>query len=272
MISHTAVVPPPIPTSTVGPVPTVIPGDTPVFQHIHDAGKRTLWVVVVLMGISSLCFYVLASRVQVHKRLFHILTSLITTISFLAYLAMATGDGIAWKYACTHEYHRHVPDTKQEYLRQVFWARYVNWILTNPLIIINLALVSGMNGASLLVAISADLIMFVSGLIATFARHERLWVWYTISCISYLTVIYQVGFNGSRASTQRNQQTQRFFGSFSGATLLVMALYPIILAASPLAHRLTLDSETIVWAILDILTQAVFGFWLLLTHDSREAW
>jgi bacteriorhodopsin len=35
---------------------------------------------------------------------------------------------------------------------------------------------------------------------------------------------------------------------------------------------MNLDSETVVWAILDILIQCVFGFWLLLTHDSREAW
>ena len=140
---------------------------------------------------------------------------------------MATGEGVAWKYACVHESHEHVPDTRQEYLRQVFWVRYVNWILTNPLIVINLALVSGMNGANLLVAISADLIMFISGLAGTFAQHERRWVWYTISCIAYLTLIYQIAFNGRRASSKRNQQTQRFFGSFSGATLLTMILYPM---------------------------------------------
>jgi bacteriorhodopsin len=161
------------------------------------------------------------------KRLFHVLTSLITTISFLTYLAMATGEGVIWKYDFVHEKHEHVPDTRQEYFRQIFWVRYVNWILTNPLLIVNLALVSGMNGASLLNAISADLVMFVSGIVATFARHERRWVWYTISCIAYLTLVYQIGFNGRRASTNRNQATQRFFGSFSGATLLVMLLYPM---------------------------------------------
>lgn len=164
------------------------------------------------------------------------MTSLITTISFLAYLAMATGDGIGWKYACTRESHRHVPDTKQAYLRQVFWARYLNWMLTNPLIIINMALVAGMNGANLLVAISADLIMFVSGLIATFARHERRWVWYTITCAAYLSLIYQITVNGSRASANRNHQTQRFFSSFSGATLLVMVLYPMCVAMSFLLY------------------------------------
>jgi bacteriorhodopsin len=223
------------------------------------------------MGISSLCFYVLAARVVVQKRLFHVLTSLITTVSFLTYLAMATGDGHNWTHRHIHESHKHVPPTHQDIYRQVFWARYVNWILTNPLIIINLSLLAGINGASILVAVSADVIMFVSGLAATYARHERRWVWYTISCIGYLTVVYQLAFNGHRSVSNRSQQIQRFFRSITGVTLLITALYPIILAASPLAHKVNLDAEVVAWALLDILTQAVFGYWLLLTHDNQES-
>lgn len=68
MIDHmTPPTPPVIPsaTSTVGPVPTVIPGNDPIFQETHAVGKRTLWVITVVMGLSSLVFYVLATRVPV---------------------------------------------------------------------------------------------------------------------------------------------------------------------------------------------------------------
>jgi hypothetical protein len=34
---------------------------------------------------------------------------------------------------------------------------------------------------------------------------------------------------------------------------------------------MSLDAEVIVWAILDLLTQGVFGYWLLLAHDNAEA-
>jgi bacteriorhodopsin len=146
----------------------------------------------------------------------------------------------------------------------------VNWGLTHPLLLINLALLAGSNGYSLLVAIAADLIMFTTGLIATFARHERRWAWFTITCIAYLTVVYQVLFNGRRAISNKSQQTQRFFATIALTALVVTALYPIILAASPLAHKISLDAEVIVWAVLDILTQGVFGYWLLLTLDNSE--
>lgn len=30
-------------TSTVAPIPTVIPGADPIFEHAGDLGNRTLW-------------------------------------------------------------------------------------------------------------------------------------------------------------------------------------------------------------------------------------
>ncbi|KAJ9237793.1 hypothetical protein DTO166G5_3356 [Paecilomyces variotii] len=270
--THLPPVPSPTTTSSVAPIPTVIPGNEPIFQHVHGIGKRTLWVVTVAMGISSLVFYILATRAPISKRLFHILTSLITTISFISYLAMATGDGITWSHIQIHESHKHVPDTKQDVFRQIFWFRYVNWILTSPLILINLALLGGMSGAHLLVAVSADLIMFGTGILASFAGHDgRKWAWFTISAIAYLVVVHQIGFNGGRAAANKDVQTKRFYSSIAGTSLVTLALYPIILAASTLSHRISLDAEVVIWSVFDIVAQGIFGYWLLLTHDRSSS-
>ena len=140
---------------------------------------------------------------------------------------MATGEGVTYKHSVHHHTHKHVPDTTQEILRQIFWVRYVNWILTTPLILINIALIGGLNGANLLAAISADLIMFTAGLTATFAHDEGRWVWYAITCISFLTVGYQVGVNGARSVRQGSDRSRGLFTSFTGANLLVFVLYPV---------------------------------------------
>jgi bacteriorhodopsin len=268
ILKHTATLP--TSTPTVGPIPTVLPPDWPVVQEIHDTGKRTLWVVVVLMAISALAFYSLAARAQVQKRLLHTLTALITTVSFLSYLAMATGEGVTYKHSVVHYPHKHVPDTHQEYLRQVFWVRYINWIITTPLILINIALLGGLSGANLLVAIAADLTMFVAGFTATYSYDGRRWVWYAIAVIAFLVVGFQVGVNGARSARRGGDQHRSLFTSFSGANLLVFLLYPIILAVSPLSGRISVDAETVAWAVHDILTQGLFGFWLLLGHDRSE--
>lgn len=37
----------PTSSSSVAPVPTVIPGEDPVFQEMQDTGRRTLWYVFI---------------------------------------------------------------------------------------------------------------------------------------------------------------------------------------------------------------------------------
>merc|ERR1711939_287390 len=103
---------------------------------VGETGTKTLWVVFVLMFISTLAFYYLAFRVPVQKRLFHVITALITTFASISYFAMATGDGNSFAHIVVKEAHKHTPDTVEHIFRQVFWARYVDWALTTPLLIL----------------------------------------------------------------------------------------------------------------------------------------
>lgn len=257
-------------TTSVAPLPTVVPG-APIYQAIETTGARTLWVVTVLMAISALVFYTLAARAPLPKRVFHTLISIATTVSFIVYLALATGQGISWKHDHIVEHNKHVPNTSDEYYRQVFLLRYVNWFLTEPLLLITLALLSGLPGAHLVSAIAANWTMLAAGLLGTYAGHtSKRWVWFTISAIAYLTTVYHVGVNGSRAAVTKDSQTRRFFGAISGVALFVKVLYPVAIAAGPLALRMNVDAETVMFAIYDIFTQGILGYWLLLAHDTSQ--
>ncbi|EEP77523.1 opsin 1 protein [Uncinocarpus reesii 1704] len=247
-------------------------GHPPVFQELGGNGKRCLWVVTILMLVSSLIFYILGARVVVQKRLFHVLTSLITTISFLAYFAMATGEGIGYNLVTIRHHHDKAPDTVEQVFRQVFWVRWLNWGLSFSLILVNLALLAGLNGASLLISVAANIIMFVTGLISVFGGHGGTrWAWFTISCLSYLTILYHTGFHGRRATLAKDNQTRAFYSSIAGYFLVLLLIYPIIWAASSNTRRMSVDAEIIIYAILDVLSQGVFGYWLLVSHDSMQS-
>lgn len=121
----------------------------------------------------------LAHDVQ-SKRVYHVITTMITIIAALSYFAMATGTGFKFNYIVIHEHHRHgIPDTYKAVIRQVFWARYVDWTLTTPLILLDLSLLAGMSGANILVAVLADVIMCLTGLFAAFGHkhHGSKWGW-----------------------------------------------------------------------------------------------
>ncbi|KAL8699317.1 MAG: hypothetical protein Q9201_006076 [Fulgogasparrea decipioides] len=251
------------------PLPTVIPGNTPIYQKATDTGHRTLWVVFVIMLLSSIAFYILAFRVPVQKRLFHILTAFITTFATLSYYAMAVGDGVGQNKILIKHTQKHFPDTYDTIYREVYWARYVDWSLTTPLLLLDLAFLAGLNGASILVAVVADVIMILTGLFAAFTVDESpKWGWYAMACIAYLVVVYQVAINGRQTAKAKDNKTATFFAAIGGFTLILWTMYPIIWGIADGSRNIDVNAEIIAYAVLDILAKPVFGFWLLITHDN----
>jgi len=260
-------------TSSVSPIPTVVPGPTVHYQRAGDTGNRTLWVVCVIMALSSLAFYGLAFRVPAQKRLFHILTAFITTFAFLSYFAMATGDGINYNKVVETISHKHgLPDTTEITYRQVYWARYVDWSVTTPLLLLDLCLLAGLSGANILVAIVADLIMVITGLFAAYGTTDGQKLgWYAWACIAYLVIVYQVIINGRGAAANKDGKTKAFFAALAGFTFILWTIYPIVWGVADGSRILGVDAEIISYAVLDVLAKPVFGFWLLFTHDSMAS-
>ncbi|KAI0406415.1 hypothetical protein F4802DRAFT_95692 [Xylaria palmicola] len=259
--------PAPTQTSTL-PFPTVTPDIPKVYtQYSTETGHKTFWVVCVVMGVSSLVFYGMAMRVPVQKRLFHILTAFITTTAFLSYYAMATGAGVNVHTTITKQNDLHV--ITELVKRQIFWARYIDWSLTTPLLLVNLSLLAGLSGASILVIVFSDVVMILTGLFAALANGQAQgWGWYAFACLAYLNIAYQLGYKGRYAVSAKDNKTKAFFGAISLFTLVLWTLYPIVWAVADGARVVNVDGEIIAYAVLDLLAKPVFGFWLLLTHDS----
>ncbi|KAI4247101.1 MAG: hypothetical protein LQ352_006224 [Teloschistes flavicans] len=211
----------------------------------------------------------MAFRVPVQKRLFHILTAFITTFATLSYYAMAVGDGVGQNKILIKHSVKHFPDTYDTIYREVYWARYVDWSVTTPLLLLDLCFLAGLSGASILVAVVADLIMILTGLFAAFQVDDASkWGWYAMACIAYLVVVYQLAINGRETAKAKDNKTATFFAAIGGFTFLLWTIYPIIWGIADGSRKIDVDAEIIAYAVLDILAKPVFGFWLLFTHDN----
>jgi len=257
-----------IPTITASPIPTplptVKPGPPIYYEKVGVVGTRTLWVLFALMLLSTLALTAMSWRVPVQKRVLHVLTTLITIVGTISYFSMATGDGNSIIRIIIKESHNHVPDTIEYVYRQIFWARYVDWAITTPLILLNLAFLAGMDGASIIVTIVANILMNLLGLFAAFGRTKsQKWGYFTFAIVAYLVVVYQLVISGRRAVSSRDNKTGRLFASLSAYVLILWILYPIVWAIGDGARKWSVDAEIIAYAVLDILVKPVFGFWLL---------
>jgi len=266
--SHLIVPTPTTSTPDVGPLPSVVPVQ-PIYEKVHDAGIKTLWVVFVVFFISTLVFAYLAWRTPVQKRLFHVLTTFIAAFATLSYFALATGSGNSLAETLIKESHKHVPPTVKEHIfRQVFWGRYIEWALTTPLILLNLAFLAGLSGANILVVILTDLILVFTGLFAAYGvSNAQKWAWFAMAIVAYLVLLYIFVVPGRRAASAKDNKTSKLYIVIGSYVLIVWLLYPIVWAISG-AHKWSVDAEVIAYAVLDILAKPVFGFWLLFAHGN----
>jgi len=251
----------------IKPVPTVIPTPTE-FQSAGQAGFKALWVVFVIMVIASIVFTIRSWNVPVQRRLYHVITTIITLTAALSYFAMASGQATSYHCISVKDSHKHVPDTHHDVCREVYWARYVDWSITTPLLLLDLCLLAGIDGAHTLMAIVADLIMVLGGLFAAYGRENTVqkWGWYAIACIAYLFVVWHVAVHGANMVRAKGDRVSKLFGGLAALTLILWTAYPIVWGVADGARRASVDTEIIAYAILDVLAKPVFGTWLLLSH------
>jgi len=263
-----------LPTATahpsVAPIPSVIP-DMPIYQKIGQFGLVTLWVVFFIMLLSTLTFISMAWRVPVEKRVFHIIMTFSTAFATISYFGMATGGGATFIQSLASKCHKHDPSHCLAIFRQVFWVRYVDWSLTTPLLLLNLAFLAGLNGADIIVTVVADVVMILTGLFTTLGetRVQR-WGFYIFSWLAYLVVVYQLVVSGRRNAVNKGTGTARLFSAMGGFILILWTVYPIIWALGAGGLKMTVDSEIIWYAVLDVCAKTIFGIWLLATH-ARSA-
>jgi len=221
-----------------------------------------------LMVLATVGFVAMSWTVPATRRLHHSLVTLIVVIAGLSYFAMANGSGVVEHHRKVPEHHiKPIPPTHRHIFRDIYYARYVDWLLTTPLILLNLALLSGLNGASIFSSIVANVIMIITGWFAAVSHSKtEKWGWYAISLIGFLWILYTLIVTGTATVKSKNTQSvTRFYSLITGYTIVVWIVYPVIWAISA-RRKISVDGEIIAYAVLDILSKIVFGAWILLIH------
>jgi len=146
-------------------------------HHLTTNGSNWLWAVTGLMLLSYLVFFVLSMRPRHGERIFHYAFAAALITAALVYYAQASDLG--WRVISQ-------PDNSASSMfptRQVFYAKYILWVVAFPAAIIALGLLSTVSWASIAYNVFLAWTWIISYLVSAFTPSNYRWGFFAIGTL-----------------------------------------------------------------------------------------
>jgi bacteriorhodopsin len=238
------------------------PSDINITTH----GSDWYWAVTAVMAISTLIFVGLSFTVPRRARIFHYITAAITMTASIAYFTMASNLGYT---AIRVEFGR--SDSKVAGLyREIFYVRYIDWVITTPLLLLDLLLTAGLPWPTVLWTIFLDEVMIVTGLVGALVASDYKWGYFVFAMVALFGIAHNIMIVGRSHATVIGPDVSRVFLMCGVLTTFLWFLYPIAWGVSEGGNIIAPDSEAVFYGVLDIFAKPVFGAMLILGHRNID--
>jgi len=212
-------------------------------SHLSEGGSSWLFAVTALFFVGFLALFVLSLRPHNGEKVFHYLFTIALLVGTIAYYAMASG--LAYSVVQTH---LHVEDAATY---QIFFAKYIFWVVAFPIVSIALGLVSGVSWATIFFNVFLSWVWIISYLCSAYTATRYKWGFYTFGTLAYILLAFQTLFS-SRSHALR-LEVGRDHTVLAGFVNLLWFLYPIAFAISDGGNVTGVTQSLIFFGILDVL-------------------
>ncbi|KAL8894962.1 MAG: hypothetical protein Q9192_003930 [Flavoplaca navasiana] len=157
------------------PPPHGVNGQTSAIG-ITYRGSNWYFTVCAIMTVSTFVFIGLSFTKPRTHRIFHYITAAITLVAAIAYFSMGADLGqtpIPVQFERSDPKVSGTPDNQN---REIFYVRYIDWVITTPLLLLDLLLTAGMPWPTILYTILIDEVMIVTGLVGALVQSSyKVW-------------------------------------------------------------------------------------------------
>lgn len=155
------------------------------------------------------------------------------------------------------------------YEQDVFWGRYVDWVVTTPLLLLELGIIAGARPKLIVGVIGADIFMILTGLVGSIAPAYSNIFWYVVSCGAFLAILWALVTEYAATARRRNGKVNKLFKTMRNILIVLWFGYPILWILGPEAFNIVpLGVETAIYAILDLCAKVGFG--LIVTSTDKR--
>ncbi|KAI0451545.1 heat shock protein 30 [Xylaria acuta] len=213
-------------------------------------GSDWLWAVTAIYVVSFLAFFGLTFVARSGEKIFHYLFTIALLVGSIAYFAQASDLG----YVLVSEVNS---SPRLALTRQIFWPKYVNWVVSFPSVITALGLLSGVPWATIIYNIFLSWTWVVSYLISAFTTSNYKWGFYAFGTVSWLLLAFNTFSAGSSAKRVGVSSDHTIL---SGWVNLLWLLYPIAFGLTDGGNRIGVTPGFIFFGVLDVLLVPVLSF------------
>ncbi len=220
-----------------------------------------LWITTIIMLAGGLLILATGKRRTSSEGLHTVLHGVVPIIAACSYLAMATGQGLVTLPVVQAVLAGHPTPT-----RVFYFARYIDWTFTTPLLLVSLGMTAMRHGpkrhGAIVGAVLADVIMIVTAFIFGSSLVEwTKWTWFIVSCAAFLGVYYVIWKPQMEANATQRDDVQATYRRNASILSLVWLIYPIILAVAPDGMNIISDAASVLAiAILDVIAKVIYGY------------
>ncbi len=219
------------------------------------ASQTLLWLTTFIMTGAGLFILLTGKRRTPSEELHTVLHGIVPLIAACSYFAMATGQGAVIMGA----------DAATGAGRIFYYARYIDWTFTTPLLLVTLSMTAMHGGEKRAGAVAgvvlADLMMILTAFF--FGASEVAWIkwtWFLVSCAAFLGVYYVIWISQMQANALERDDVRANYRRDATILSVLWLIYPVILALAPDGLDWIGDTAGVLGiAILDVLSKVVYG-------------
>ncbi|WVF70347.1 hypothetical protein IAT40_005137 [Kwoniella sp. CBS 6097] len=238
---------------------------TGAVQHITTHGSDWLWAVFAIMTVCDIIVFFWQFRLPRGQRVFHHLSMFILTTAAIAYFSMASNLGFT---PITTEF-AHMGYAVGTY-RQIWYVRYIDWVITTPSLLLTLVLASGLPLSDIIALCYFDLVMIVTGLVGALVPSTYKWGFYAFGCAALFYIWWVLAGPARSSAGVIGPKFQSAFTLSAAILSFLWLLYPIAWGLADGGNVISPDSEMVFYGVLDVLAKPVFTFihlWKLSSLD-----
>ncbi len=205
------------------------------------------WIYVAVMAAGAIAIIYMSRNPKGVPKLDYFVTLLVPVWSGIAYTSMALGQGMV------------------EVGNQIaFYARYIDWVITTPLLLLSLCL-TGMyyvrkNKVIIMGIMIADVVMILCGFIGDISTGVNRYIWFGIGSAAFIIIIWLIWGPIRNIAQTQDQKLYKLYISMAAYLTVLWFGYPTGWIIGPSGLGLvTQRVDTYIFVILPIFSKVGFG-------------